>query len=360
MKGYAAMLARGLRSRGHQVEIVRPPLVLGRLPIGRGEIAKWIEYIDMYVVAPAWLRWKVRKAEVVHVCDHSNSMYLRCAGRKPQIITCHDLLAINAARGKYSGVSVRFTGRIQQRWIAHGLERARYVICDSHKTETDFRELFGPSANIRVIHIGLSRPFSPVPAIECQAALATKTIPPGTRYLLHVGGNNWYKNRLAAMQIFAELRRYPEYHETILVLAGAPWTEQMHAFSRTELIRNAVVEMTDVSDSTLNALYSGAEALLFPSREEGFGWPILEAQACGCPVITTNRPPMTAVAGDAAIFIDPSKPEIAAQEIRSQWSRRSVLRALGFANLERFSTEKMMDLYVEAYEELTSSAQAVR
>lgn len=357
MLGYAAMLREGLRSRGHEVEIVYPPAVFRRLPVGRGEFAKWTGYIDKYLMAPAYLRRKIRSADVVHVCDHSNSMYLACAGQKPTIITCHDLLAINAARGRYPGVSVRLTGRIQQRWIARGLARARYVVCVSHKTASDFHETFpATAAPVRVIHNALNRPFKAPAAHDIEAALRDLSLPPATRYLLHVGGNTWYKNRPAAMQIFAELKQYPEFREVVLVMAGDAWTRRLRELARSERIRNAVIEAKNMSDTALTALYHGAEALLFPSLEEGFGWPILEAQACGCPVITTVRAPMTEVAGEAAILVDPAEPERAAQVIREQWHRRPVLRDLGYRNLQRFSSEATFDAYCEAYREAVSLA----
>ena len=358
MLGYAAMLQSGLQSRGHQVEIVDPPVVFGRLAVGDGEFAKWIGYIDKYLLGPGLMRRKIRRfdPDIVHVCDHSNSMHLRCAADKPQVITCHDLIAINGARGRYPGLRTRFTGRLQQAWIAHGLARARHVICDSHKTASDFRENFPASqAEIRVIHLGLNRAFYPAPAAEIQAALAALGLPAETPYLLHVGHNSWYKNRRGAMQIYASLRQFPEFQSFMLVMVGAPWSAPMRAFCAESKLNNRVVEARSLPDSTLNALYSGAAALLFPSREEGFGWPILEAQACGCPVITTKRPPMTEIAGDAAIFIDPSEPRLAAQTIRDQWSRRAQLRESGFRNVERFSPDAMLDACRSAYESIVAS-----
>jgi glycosyltransferase involved in cell wall biosynthesis len=76
--------------------------------------------------------------------------------------------------------------------------------------------------------------------------------------------------------------------------------------------------MTDVSDRQLSAIYSLAAVLLFPSLEEGFGWPVAEAMACGCPVITTAAAPMTEVGGDAAVYI----PRAGLSEYRDQWAEQ--------------------------------------
>jgi glycosyltransferase involved in cell wall biosynthesis len=358
MLGYARMLEEGLRARGHHAEIIFPPTVFGLLPVGDGELAKWIRYIDKYLIAPIWLRSRIRKADadIVHVCDHSNSIYLRCAGKKPSLITCHDLIAINGARGIYPGVTVRWSGRVQQQWTERGLARARYVICDSCRTQSDFHARFPESAaETRVVYVGLNRSFANASGDSIAAALAALGAPAATQYLLHVGGSGWYKNRLGAMQIFADLTKFPEFAEMKLIMAGRSWTADMHSFRKTAHLEDRVFEAIDVSDSTLNALYSGAQALVFPSIIEGFGWPVLEAQACGCPVITSDRAPMTEVAGVAAIFIDPAQPERAAEVIRQQWHRRAELRELGFRNLERFTLEKMFDGLCAAYQEIAGT-----
>jgi len=204
MLKYAQMLQRGLRGRGHAVELVQPPVIFGRLPFLRGQAAKWIGYIDKYVIAPVWMRWKCRVADLVHVCDHSNSMYLRCAGNRPAVITCHDLIGVMSAQGYYAGVRVQGTGRLLQRWIASGLARAEHVLCDSHQTLVDFRKVCSQSnAECRVIHLSLNRSCSAASPEAVQQTLRTLGLAPETRYLLHVGGNQWYKNRLGALRIFA-------------------------------------------------------------------------------------------------------------------------------------------------------------
>jgi glycosyltransferase involved in cell wall biosynthesis len=123
----------------------------------------------------------------------------------------------------------------------------------------------------------------------------------------------------------------------------------MLAFRRSSLGDEAVLEAIDISDRDLRAFYTGALAFLFPSREEGFGWPILEAQACGCPVVTTNRGPMKEIAGDAAVLIDPGEPAEAAEKVARALANRDQLRAMGFRNAARFTVDRAIDAYVEVY-----------
>lgn len=356
---YPEMLRRLLVRCGHTVEVVHPPAVFGRWPVFRGEAAKWVGYLDKYLLAPPWLRWKIRKADLVHVCDHSNSMYLRCAGRKPKVITCHDLIAIRAARHAYPGITVRTTGRVLQRWISAGLLRAPQVICVSRKTEADLLSL-GPSSGLRsrVVYSPLNRNFAPAGRREVEAALARLRLDKDTAYLFHVSGNGFYKNRPGVMKIFAALRKRPAWGGLKLVMAGAAWTPELQVLCSSLHLEEAAVDAGRVTDDDLRALYTGAQALLFPSREEGFGWPILEAQACGCAVITSNRPPMTEVAREGAIFIDPEDAEASAATIVAEWPRLSEWRERGFRNLERFAEDDVAATYCRVYEEVMAAARS--
>ncbi len=349
MLRYAEMLERELRVRGHQVSIAYPPAPLLTRFGKSAPFAKWIAYLDKYVFAPRALRSQARTADVVHVCDHSNSMYLGLAGRTPSVITCHDLLAVYAAQGRFAGIHVGATGRLLQRWIASGLLRARYVICVSRKTQEDLRAIGGGTGpESTVVHNPLNWDFRPVEPEQGLQVLRQHGVA-AERYLLHIGSNSWYKNRPAAVHIFAQLRQSPEFAGVKLILAGKPWDGELRRVVDSSGVRGDVVELHDVANEELRALYSGALALLFPSRHEGFGWPILEAQACGCPVITTDRAPMTEVAGDAAILINPDQPAEAAQTILAQMHRLPALREAGLSNVTAYSMEHAIEGYVAAY-----------
>jgi glycosyltransferase involved in cell wall biosynthesis len=355
MLRYAELLQNGLSSEGHAVELVAPPVVFGKLPFLKGSLKKWIGYIDKYLIAPGYLRRKARQADIVHICDHSNAMYLKCAGTTPSLITCHDLLAVFSALGRYRGVKTGFTGRLLQRWIASSLGRAKHIVCVSQKTLEDVRALYPKtSAVMQVIHHPLNWSYAPA---SRQAIAETKKrigLAPGARYFFHVGGNQWYKNRLGVMQIFASLRKRERFQDTELVMAGKPWPSDLQNYCAQVGLQSAIIKCNSISNEDLQALYSGALALLFPSREEGFGWPVLEAQACGCPVITSDRPPMTEIAGEAALFIDPDHPESAAQMIEEHFAALQDLKDVGFANLSRFSRKTAIEKYKEFYRQVVA------
>jgi glycosyltransferase involved in cell wall biosynthesis len=358
MLRYASMLDRELRMRGHQVTVISPPAVILR-HFGRGtSLEKWLAYVDKYIFAPAYLRRYLRsragEIDLVHVCDHSNSMYLKLVGSVPSVITCHDLIAIAAAQGKYPGVSISRTGRMLQRWIASGLLQARYVICVSGKTQDDLLALAaaagpGQQRQTSVVYNSLNWNFHQVSPEETRAVLERRDLAQVGEYLLHIGNNSWYKNREGVVRIFAQLKQSPRFARTRLLLAGKPWDARLRELIEASNVAGDTFELNGATDEEVRALYSGAMALLFPSRQEGFGWPILEAQACGCPVITTNRAPMTEVAGGAAILVDPDDHRVAAQTILSELERLKCLPAEGLSNVTLFSTDRIMDGYLEAY-----------
>jgi glycosyltransferase involved in cell wall biosynthesis len=123
-------------------------------------------------------------------------------------------------------------------------------------------------------------------------------------------------------------------------------------------ISNRIVELTNPDNESLEALYNCATALLFPSTFEGFGWPIAEAHACGCPVLCVEREPMTEVAG-AAGLTHPVEDEagfandllrLTNPEERARWSGKAL------ENAKRFSTGRMIAEYVKLYRSLGAAA----
>ena len=100
-----------MRKAGHSVRVVRPEVRLGRLRVTASELGKWLGYIDKLILFPADLRNASKAVDVVHICDHSNSLYTKHCGSTPCVVTCHDLIAVRAARGDFPQVRTRWSGR---------------------------------------------------------------------------------------------------------------------------------------------------------------------------------------------------------------------------------------------------------
>lgn len=316
-----AELMRGLLARdGRRVEVIRPEPFFGNLkPSGYGA-GKWLGYIDKFILFPLALRRQARRMKkehgekfLVHVCDHSNSMYLHWLKDVACVVTCHDVMAIQAARGLIPGQRTNWTGRRLQGWILSGLRRADRVVCVTGETRRDLLDLVpGLEARSLVVEMCLNHPYAPMPVEEAVGKLSgldERLSPAADRFLLHVGGNQWYKNREGIIHIFARLHAaHPEWmerHPLKLVMAGKPPTGKLNQLVTRYRLDGKVLFITDVSTQELCALYTLAEALVYPSFKEGFGWPILEAQACGCPVVTSDRAPMNRLAGPSALIADP-------------------------------------------------------
>ncbi|MDQ2919194.1 MAG: glycosyltransferase, partial [Verrucomicrobiota bacterium] len=203
---------------------------------------------------------------------------------------------------------------------------------------------------------GLSYPYRPLPAEEAHArisALSTR-LDLKRPFVLHVGSNLKRKNREGVLRIFALSR---ERWNGQLVFAGDALTEELHSLGKNLGISERVFEIVHPENSALEALYNSATALLYPSRFEGFGWPIAEAQACGCPVICSDRGPLPEAAGEAGLIHPVDDEEGFAADIlqltdpaeRARWSEKSV------RNAERFSAEKMITAYIDLYRSLAPS-----
>lgn len=347
MLRFGALMQRELKARGHAVELLQPQARLGRLPVGRA-LRKWLGYVDKFVLFSPKLRRVKQDYDVVHICDHSNAMYVKHVADKPHVVTCHDLLAVKSALGEVPQNRVRGTGRILQRWILEGLKAAQSFVCDSEATRSDLLRLTERQPQCaRVVYLSMNYPYSPMPAAEAMQRLDQCGFDARTPYFLHVGGAQWYKNRLGVLRIFGMVQMLMAPRTLRLLMIGKPLSAEL----REHIAANglSVQALSGVSNEDLRAAYSLAQGLIFPSLQEGFGWPVLEAQACGCPVFTTGRPPMTEVGGAAAVYFDPADIEGAAKAIVDAHGAHDAMRQRGLENVLRFDPGSMIDGYESAY-----------
>lgn len=306
---FARMLVEAYRARGHAAELRQPRARVRRLAGGR--LAKWAGYVDQYLLFP----WELRRAaahdpqDTLYVfCDQAIGPWVPALAHRPHVVHCHDLLALRSALGLVPENPTSATGRLYQRYIRAGFRRARHFISISEKTRADLHRYGAVDAlTSEVVYNGLNHPYAPLPREAADAALRQAGIAlDGRPFLLHVGGGQWYKHTAGVLALYDGLaRRLLAQGRTVpaLCVVGPPpgpaLRERIAA-----LPPGAVVHVHGgVAAPTLQALYSTAEALLFPSLAEGFGWPIAEGLACGCPVLTTGEAPMTEVGGREAHYL---------------------------------------------------------
>jgi glycosyltransferase involved in cell wall biosynthesis len=359
MERFAALLEQGLRCAGHETKLLKPPVVAGMLSLP-GTLGKWTGYADKFLVFPPLLKKAVQWADIVHICDQGNAFYVKHVYDRPLVLTCHDMVAMRSALGEIQYHGTSWTGRHLQRMILNGLRAAGrwgHIACVSEATRQDFLRIAGtPAPKVSRIYNGLNFPYSPQPTILARRQIERLGIGIGQRFIFHVSGNGWYKNRLGVLRMFKAFRSHAEGHAVCLVMAGKRFTREMRRFLFENGIGAHVIEVIHPSNEELRALYSAADLLLFPSLHEGFGWPIIEAQACGCPVVTSNRAPMTEVGGNAAIYVDPDNIESAASAIAMRIRDRKEPCVLSLRNAQRFSSSEMIRCYLEAYENLLDTS----
>lgn len=356
MLRFATMMRDGLIAAGIDVELIQPQPFLGKFELLGPFVAKWLGYIDKFLLFPRRLRAKLRQGvSVAHICDHSNAMYSRTVSPTPVVVTCHDLLAVRGGLGEGTDCPASMTGKLLQRWILSGLKHATVVACVSTATYQDGLRLIPPDparARLKLIPLGLSYTYHPLPQDELTKRLSDIVeLEPQKPFVLHVGSNLRRKNREGVMRVFARCKdRWPGQ----LVFAGDKISAPLDSLGRSLGISDRIVQVAGPGNELLEALYNGATAFLFPSRFEGFGWPIIEAQACGCPVLCSSTGPMIEVAGTGALFHEPEDEEGFAADLLRLLDAdfRAVWRARSLENAKRFNTERMISEYIALYRSL--------
>ena len=373
---FARMLVDACRERGHTVELRQPAAVVRRWMSGRA--AKWAGYVDQYLVFPRQARAAMRRdppATLYVFCDQALGPWVPLAEDRPHVVHCHDLLALRSALGLISENPTKWTGRVYQRYIRAGFRHARHFISVSAKSRADLHEFGGVTPDTsEVVYNGLNYPYRRQHPEERLATLRRMGLDAGDGFLLHVGGGQWYKNTVGVIQIYSQYAaRRVSANLPVLALSivGPPPSPAVQALID-DLPNDAQVRfLRRLDHATLEALYSHASAFLFPSLAEGFGWPIAEALACGCPVITTGEAPMNEVGGVHASYL-PRYPgpsgargwaEAGAEVLcslldRSPTEREAAAQA-GIAWVRRFDPEAAIASYLTVYDRVLHSSLAV-
>jgi glycosyltransferase involved in cell wall biosynthesis len=352
---YGDMLFAALSDFGVPVSIVQPKaMILSRLPKLPSSAAKWVGYIDKFVLFPRSLKEPRRVGSeriIYHIMDHGNAPYLEWVRWVPHVVTCHDALAIRSALGEIPENQTSWSGRILQKWILRNLKASSMVACVSAQTEREIRRLTElDTERTTVIPHALNYPYKPMSADESGRALSSLRKSCGNwdaPFYFHVGGSQWYKNREGVIDLFVQIRKLKGYGS--LVMAGKPHTKEIEERISRSGCSKYIHYVGEVTSEELNALYASAEALLFPSLAEGFGWPIIEAQAAGCAVFTTGAKPMTDVGGAAARYFDPKNIGQAADIVVRALGERETIIQEGLANAAKYTVDAMVSSYVDLY-----------
>ncbi|MDE2076531.1 MAG: glycosyltransferase [Burkholderiales bacterium] len=368
MPRFARMLGERMALKGHEVTYWSPqPRAFGRFQGTRFE--KWAGYLDQYVLFPAWVRRQLTQVDpqtLFVFCDQALGPWVPLVANRPHVVHAHDLLALRSALGLIPQNPTGWTGRMYQRYIRQGFQQARHFISVSKRTQDELVR-FGrvnPQTSA-VVYNGLNHPYQQVPrhvAMQRLQAAGLPAQPDGM--LLHVGGDQWYKNTAGVIHLYSAYVEQSDDPLPLWMVSPPPRRADVRAALAEVPANGRVHFFQGLDNEALESAYSVARAFLFPSLAEGFGWPIIEAQACGCPVVTTNDAPMNEIGGPLCHYA----PLPAAKQCLKDWARSalpSLMAAIQACDASReqrrawtdaFRQDAAIDAYLQVYREVLSKA----
>jgi alpha-1,3-rhamnosyl/mannosyltransferase len=322
-----------------------PPLTFGdpHVEIPQGAFgARLYRRVRDRLGAPAPLEALIGHVDVYHATNYLLTHPVRRARR---VVSIHDLTVLLAPQWH---PAERL--REMHAGLRASAEAADRIIAVSEATKADIvRFLPVEPARVAVVPLAVDPSFRPRPEAEVDAALASIGLARGG-YLLFLGTLEPRKNIGRLLDALATL---PAGIGPLVLAGGQGWGNEALQPRIADLARQGRVRPLGYVSGPLRIfLLAGARMLVFPSLHEGFGWPPLEALACGTPVVTSNVSALPEVVGDAALMIDPLDVEALAGAIRRLWddaALRDDLRARGLARARRFTWEVTAQLTLEAY-----------
>ena len=371
MPRFTKMLSKGMKERGHTIEIWAPIARFSHLNVP-AFYRKWLSYIDSYILFPQEIRKRLTQCSsdtLFVITDNALGPWIPLISNRPHVIHCHDFLAQRSALGEIPENPTSWTGQHYQAFIRRGFSQGHNFISISATTQHDLHRMLEREPAIsKIVYNGLVDAFAPATNIpkqrhELQRELAINL---SDGFLLHVGGNQWYKNREGIIRLYSAWRA-SSTRQLPLLLAGEAPSESVLRTYRQSNAKEEIHFLTGATDILIKKLYQSASLLLFPSLAEGFGWPIIEAMASGCPVITTDEAPMTEVSGQAAFQI----PRLTSEENAKDWAanaagvinqvlglstiERNEVIAAGLLNAQRFDSAAHLDRIEQIYQTILNN-----
>jgi len=299
----------------------------------------------------------LRRYKAVHLTNHHLARFAFLLKNTACILTVHDLIRHFDWQGVATYIRQPTLRDKIDLWLDwQGIKSARHIIAISHHTKNDLVNYAGiPEERITVVYHGIDHDvFYP----------RTKPRPLDYPYILFVGSEHPRKNLATLLRAFHKLKHDGKFRDLKLVKVGKAGgrefdfrAETLNLVQSLELAGEVV--FTDyVSEDMLASYYSHSECLVLPSLYEGFGWPPLEAMACGCPVIVSNVASLPEIAGDAALKIEPNDDNNLASAISMILTDDRLKQQLVSKGIERasgFTWEKAAKETLKVYQEVERS-----
>lgn len=276
--------------------------------------------------------------------------------RFPTIVTIHDVIPLIFSRN----YPVGFKGKMNFMLQKIALSNCRHIITDSIASKVDIvRFLKFKERKITVIPLAADERFKLLRS-STKLLYIKRQYHLSDRFLLYVGDANWVKNLPFLIESFKQLIQSPGFEDVKLVLIGGVFLKDVENIDHPELkslkltnklikqygLETRIIRPGQIKEDELVAFYNLATVYVQPSLYEGFGLPILQAFACGTPVISSDRGSLPEIGGRAAIYFDPTNLKqfiSVAQEILENKSFQDKLSKLGLGQAARFSWRKVAE-----------------
>lgn len=347
MDRYATSLFRALQSvapADWEISMPMPPAP----PSGNS----YVQMLNRLVRYPFWAR--TQSGDINHILDHSYAHLLYALDPRRTVVTVHDIAPLHFP-GRGWGLS-----RLSWTVVWHALKRVLQIVAVSHFTASELHEyLQNDVVKIHVASNGVGEIFRRQPQVLThQTRNQYKEF--GEHLLLHVGHLHERKNFSRLIDALGLLHSQG-LKVGLIQVGGKPNRQLSNLFASQQGLSNGICFLGHISDAELVALYSAVDVFVFPSLYEGFGMPVLEAMACGTPVVASNAASLPEVVGDAGILVDPRDANGLAEaicKVLTDAELREELRQRGLMRAKEFSWQRCAQATLAVYQEMIESISA--
>ncbi len=312
---------------------------------------------------PRWLRGRQERYDIFHIVDHSYAHLALTLPSARTVVTCHDLDAFRCLTEPAKDPRPLWFKIMTQR-ILNGLRSAKHVIFVSEAVRQEANRLgLLPNSHCSVIHNGVQCEPDTGGDADREALCLLGAVATGP-ILLSVGSTVPRKRIDILLRVLAGVAR--EIPAVRLIRAGGPLTGPQAELAGELGVTRLIVELPFVDRAVLGAVYRRATLLLQPSESEGFGLPVVEAMAYGCPVVASDLPALREIGGQAAVYCrvgDVSEWTESVSRLLHQWREEPALwnrlRSRSIENVRRFNWRETADRVAGVYQEVIAKTEGL-
>lgn len=241
---------------------------------------------------------KENKVDLIHCLDSTGPLF----AKTPTVVTVHDIVF------KKFPECLSRKGRLYHNlWVPRAIKKAAHIITDSESSQKDLMDFYSvPSEKITVIYLGVEDSFFQKPPKE-KFENVKKKYNLDKKFIFFVGTHEPRKNIDVIIKAYSQLEPSLKEEYSLLIGGGKGWIDlDLHNLAKQCGVEDNVTFTGFLSDKEVRTLFFMADIFCFPSKYEGFGFPVLESMAASTPVITTNVSSLPEVGGDAVLYVPPN------------------------------------------------------